>query len=317
MTRVDALVIGAGFAGATVARLLADAGHRVVVAERRAHIGGNAFDEVDAHGVRVHRYGPHIFHSNASRIVDYLSRFTAWRPYEHRVLAEVDGQLLPIPINRTTINSLYGLALDEAGDPRAPRERSQAYVDRNGARSSEDIVLASVGRDLYERFYRGYTRKQWGIELADLAAVGRRARGRALQRRRPLFRRPLPVHARRRLRADVRAHARPPGHRRRTRRRLRDVRATLDPRHVVYTGPIDACYDHRFGALPYRSIRFEHEHLAGVERASRWHRQPPERHAYTRITEFKHLTGQMHGGTSHGARIPLRRRRPVLSGATA
>ena len=161
------LVVGAGFAGATVARELADHGIPVKLIERRHHIGGNAFDETDAHGLLVHRYGPHIFHTNAERIVHHLSRFTDWRPYEHRVLAEVDGQLLPIPINRTTINRLYGLDLDEAG--------VAAYLDSvrvpvEHPRTSEEVVLGSVGHDLCEKFFRGYTCKQWGLDLSELAA---------------------------------------------------------------------------------------------------------------------------------------------------
>src|SRR4051812_36535945 len=169
MSSYDVLVVGAGFAGSVFARRAAeDLGLRVLVIDRRPHIAGNAFDARDEHGVLCHRYGPHIFHTNASRVSDFLSRFTAWRPYEHRVLAEVDGRLLPVPINRTTLNGLYGLDLrdDEAAaaflagvaEPVAP------------ARTSEDTVVSKVGRDLYERFFRGYTRKQWGLDPRDLHA---------------------------------------------------------------------------------------------------------------------------------------------------
>jgi UDP-galactopyranose mutase len=136
------LVVGAGFAGATCARRIAESGERVVVVDRRPHIAGNAYDHLDAHGVLVHAYGPHIFHTNSQRVVEFLSRFTAWRPYEHRVLAAVYGQLLPIPINRTTINRLYGLGLDEAGvqnfleqvrEPRAERRGQHARRYRRSA----------------------------------------------------------------------------------------------------------------------------------------------------------------------------------------
>jgi UDP-galactopyranose mutase len=108
----DYLIVGAGFAGSVLAeRLASRAGRRVLLIDRRTHLGGNAYDEHDQHGILVHRYGGHIFHTNSERIIGYLSRFTVWRPYDHRVLASVDGRLLPIPINRTTVNAFYGLDL--------------------------------------------------------------------------------------------------------------------------------------------------------------------------------------------------------------
>ncbi|RYF44037.1 MAG: FAD-dependent oxidoreductase, partial [Comamonadaceae bacterium] len=138
------LVVGAGFAGAVCARELANGGHEVTLIDRRGHFGGNAYDMHDAQGVLVHPYGPHIFHTNSDRVFQWLSRFTTWRPYEHRVLAVVDGKRYPIPINRTTINRLYGLDLDENG--------ARCFLDgvrepRPEARTSEDVVMAGVGRD--------------------------------------------------------------------------------------------------------------------------------------------------------------------------
>ena len=167
MKSVDHLIVGAGFAGAVCARQLADAGHQVLLIDRRACAGGNAADARDAHGVLVHPHGPHIFHTNSERVFRWLSRFTDWRFYEHRVLAEVDGKLLPLPINRRTLNELYGLNLTEA--------EAAAYLDGvreagREIRSSEDVVLSSVGQDLCEKFFRGYTRKQWGLDLSELSA---------------------------------------------------------------------------------------------------------------------------------------------------
>src|SRR5436190_2789397 len=144
----DYLIVGAGFAGRVVAeRLASQAGKKVLLCDRRPHVGGNAYDHYDDAGVLVHRYGPHIFHTNAARVFEYLSQFTAWRPYEHRVLASVDGQLLPIPINRTTINRLYGLDL-------ATEDECEAFYARRGEpraaiRTSEDVVISKVGRELY------------------------------------------------------------------------------------------------------------------------------------------------------------------------
>jgi len=164
--KYDYLIVGAGFAGSVCAERLAAAGKRVLLIDRRPHIGGNAYDEMDKHGVLVHPYGPHIFHTNSKRIFEYLSRFTDWRFYEHRVLAKVGDELLPIPINRTTINRLYGLSLDEEGVKTFLEKQKEP---RETIRTSEDVVLSSVGRDLCEKFFRGYTRKQWALDLSELA----------------------------------------------------------------------------------------------------------------------------------------------------
>lgn len=151
------LIVGAGFAGSVIAREVADAGHQVRLIDRRSHIGGNAYDELDTHGVLVHRYGPHIFHTNSERVWGYLSHFTEWRLYEHRVLSVVDGKQYPFPINRDTLNQLYELDLDEDG---AAAFFECVRVPCEPVRSSEDVVLNSVGRDLYEKFFLNYTRKQ-------------------------------------------------------------------------------------------------------------------------------------------------------------
>lgn len=297
------VVVGAGFAGATVARLLAEAGWPVQVVEQRPHLGGNAYDALDDHGVLVHRYGPHIFHSNSPRIIEFLSRFTAWRPYEHRVLAEVDGQLLPIPINRTTLNRLYGLDLDEA--------EAQAFLDRaripcEHPKTSEEAVLAAVGPDLCDKFFRGYTRKQWGLELSQLAAsVAARIPTRCNDDDRYFTDRfqQMPAEGYSALFARLLDH---PGITCAPGCDFLRNRDAFPARHTVFTGPIDAYYAFSEGPLPYRSLRFEHEHLPGVACF-----QPvgtvnyPNAHAYTRITEFRHLTGQIHSGTSIVREYPL------------
>ena len=292
----DILVVGAGFSGAVVAQQLAESGLNVLVIDKRGHVGGNAHDRLDAHGVLIHPYGPHIFHTNSERIIDYLSQFTSWRSYEHRVLASVDGQQVPIPINLDTVNRLYGLDLDEAG-----MERYLASVrePRDVIATSEDVVLNAVGRDLYEKFFRGYTRKQWGLDSSELAAsVAARIPTRCNRDDRyftdtfqqmpeagysRLFERLLD-HPRIRVELGVDYF---------------QYRSAFRPRHVVYTGPIDAWFEHCFGALPYRSLRFEHEHLKATDRYQAVGTvNYPNEHEYTRITEFRHLTGQEHAGTS-------------------
>jgi UDP-galactopyranose mutase len=292
----DFIIVGAGFAGAVCAERLASTGRRVLVIDRRPHIGGNAFDTYDEHGILIHPYGPHIFHTNSKRIFAYLSRFTDWRFYEHRVLAQVGVKLYPLPINRLTLNALYDLELDETG---AAAHFEKVRIPKDEIKTSEDVVLNSVGTDLCEKFFRGYTRKQWGLDLSELAAgVAARiptrtndddryfsdlfqfmpAQGYAKMFERMLDHKNIEI----RLGTD-----------------FFTVRASLDGKEIIYTGPIDAYFNYRFGKLPYRSLRFEHEHLPNVERY-----QPvgtvnfPNDHCYTRITEFKHLTGQAHRGTS-------------------
>ncbi|MDI4631847.1 UDP-galactopyranose mutase [Pelomonas sp. V22] len=292
----DHLIVGAGFAGSVCARMLAEAGRKVLLIDRRDHFGGNAYDRVDEHGVLIHPYGPHIFHTNSKRVFEFLSRFTDWRFYEHRVLAQVGEQLLPIPINRTTINKLYGLSL--TGD------EVQAYLDsvrqpRSPLATSEDVVLNSVGPDLCDKFFRGYTKKQWGLDLSELSA-GVAARiptrnddddryfGDSFQ-----F---IPAAGYGRMFERMLDH---PGIELRLNCDFRELRAEPPAEHIVYTGPIDAFFDHCHGPLPYRSLRFDHQHLADVEQFQQVGTvNYPNDHDYTRITEFKHLTGQQHAGTS-------------------
>jgi UDP-galactopyranose mutase len=292
----DILIVGAGFAGAVCARELADARRSVLVIDKRPHIGGNAYDEYDAAGVLIHPYGPHILHTNARRIIEWLSRFTDWRFYEHRVLASVDGKLLPIPINRITLNGLYGTDLDEAG--------AQAWFERvreprEQIRTSEDVVLNSVGHALCEKFFRGYTKKQWGLDLSELSAgVAARIPTRTNDDDRyfadtyqlmpakgytAMFRRMLD-HPNIRVKLGTDYFA---------------LRTEFRAAHTIYTGPIDAFFDHCYGSLPYRSLRFEHAHLPDQSRFQHVGTvNYPNEHSYTRITEFKHLTGQHHSGTS-------------------
>ena len=290
------LVVGAGYAGSVMARELADAGRHVLVIDKRPHIAGNAYDEFDAHGVLVHRYGPHIFHTNGERIVEWLSRFTEWRPYEHRVRGVVDGRLYPFPINRDTLNRLYGLDLDEAG---AAAFFERVREPRDPVLTSEDVVLNSVGRDLYEKFFLNYTRKQWGLDPSQLkAGVAARIPVRTNSDDRyftDAFQ-AMPLHGYTRMFEAMLDH---PNIRVELGLDFETLRTQMKASHVVYSGPIDAYFGYRFGHLPYRSLRFEHEHLPAVERFQETGTvNYPNDHTYTRITEFKHLTGQQHAGTS-------------------
>lgn len=294
----DYLVVGAGFAGAVMAeRLARDGGKRVLVIDRRDHIAGNAFDHHDDAGVLVHRYGPHIFHTNSQDIVDYLSRFTQWRPYEHRVLANIDGVQVPMPINRTTLNTLYDLEL-------STDEEAEAYLAARAEPvspivTSADVVIAKVGRELYETFFRGYTRKQWGMDPSELdKSVTARVPTRVNTDDRyfndsfqampadgytamftAMLDHPL---------IDVKLGV-----------AFQEVREQVEFGTLVFTGPIDEYFNHRYGKLPYRSLDFRHETLD-----QEWLQDvavvnyPSEAVPYTRVTEYKHLTGQSAERTS-------------------
>ncbi len=293
--RFDTLVVGAGFAGSIVAeRLASQLGQRVLVIDRRDHVGGNAYDYVDEHGVLVHRYGPHIFHTNADKVVDYLSQFTDWLPYEHRVVAEVDGLLLPIPINRTTINSLYGLDLQTDEEVEAFYAERAEPIDH--IRNSEDVVVAKVGRDLYEKFFRGYTRKQWERDPSELhASVCARIPTRTNTDDRyfnDAFQK-MPAAG---YTAMFDAILDQPGIEVRTSTDFDGVRDAVDYRHLVYTGPIDGYFDHCYGKLPYRSLEFEFRHAdtpdGGLVYPTGTVNYPSADVPQTRITEYRHLTGQ-------------------------
>lgn len=292
----DWLIVGAGFAGSVLAeRLASQRGERVLVVDRRPHIGGNAYDRLDESGLLIHQYGPHIFHTNADAIVSYLSRFTTWRPYEHRVLAMVDGMLVPVPINLDTINRLYGLSL--TSEELAPwfAARAETVPD---IRTSEDVVVSTVGRELYEKFFRGYTQKQWGVDPSDL---DRQVTARVPTRTNRDDRyftdtfQAMPAEGYTRMFERMLAH---PNIHVMTNAEFRDVRGVIPHRRLIYTGPIDAYFDHRFGRLPYRSLRFVHTTRDVARYQTVAVVNYPQTEAYTRITEYKHLTGQEHSKTS-------------------
>jgi UDP-galactopyranose mutase len=295
LERFDWMVVGAGFAGSVLAERLAGAGASVLLVDRRAHLAGNAFDHYDEAGILVHRYGPHIFHTNSDRVVTYLSRFTAWRPYEHRVRASVDGKLLPIPINLDTVNGLYGLDL-------SPDELVEFFAARaepvNRARTSEDVVVAAVGRELYETFFRGYTRKQWGLDPSELdASVTARVPTRTNQDDRYFTDswQAMPRDGFTRMFERMVAHSR-------IKLLLgtdyREIEGLVPYGRMVFTGPVDEFFDSCYGTLPYRSLEFRHE----THERPRFQAAPvvnyPNEHDYTRVTEFKYLTGQEHTKTS-------------------
>ncbi len=290
------LIVGAGFAGAVLAERLAQVrGERVLVVDRRDHVGGNAYDHLDEAGVLIHRYGPHIFHTNSEAVFSHLSRFTAWRPYEHRVLGHVDAQLVPIPINLDTVNRLYRLNLTS--------EELEGWFDARAepvaeVRTSEDVIVSRVGRELYEKFFQGYTRKQWGLDPSQLdKAVTARVPVRTNRDDRyftDTFQ-AMPRDGYTQMFERMLDH---PNITVRTGTDYADIIGTVRFRRLVWTGPVDEFFGWRFGKLPYRSLRFRHETLPQERFQSVGTVNYPQDRDYTRISEYKHMTGQEHPWTS-------------------
>ena len=294
----DYLIVGCGFAGSVLAeRLASQHGARILMVDKRPHIGGNAYDERNEDGILYHKYGPHIFHTNSDEIVQYLSQFTEWRPYEHRVLAEVRDKHVPIPINRTTLNALFNAGLntdEEAAEFLAGRAEPVANIE-----TSEDVVVNAVGRELYELFFRGYTRKQWGLDPSELdKSVTSRI--------------PTRTNTDDRYFTDKHQVMPAEGYTRMFERMLsnplieirlgtdyRDVREEVEFKHLIYTGPVDEYFDFCFGKLPYRSLKFEHETVETEQyQPVATVNYPDESVPFTRISEYKHMTGQEHPRTT-------------------
>jgi UDP-galactopyranose mutase len=292
--RYDYLIVGAGFAGSVLSeRLASQHGARILLVDRRPHVGGNAYDEPNEAGILYHKYGPHIFHTNSEQVVDYLSQFTSWRPYEHRVRAYVRGQLVPIPINRTTLNLLFDANLETDEDAAAYLAARAEPVDE--ITTSQDVVVNAVGRELYELFFRGYTRKQWGLDPSDLD-------------KQVTSRIPTRTNTDDRYFADTFQAMPLEGYTKMFERMLdhplidkrlgtdfRDLKDEVDELadHIIYTGPIDEYFDFRFGKLPYRSLKFDHQTLEQEQfQPVAVVNYPSEDVPFTRISEYKHLTGQ-------------------------
>jgi UDP-galactopyranose mutase len=294
----DYLIVGCGFAGSVLAERLASQHQaRILMVDKRDHIGGNAYDERNADGILYHKYGPHIFHTNSDEIVDHLSQFTQWRPYEHRVLAKVRGKTVPIPINRDTLNLLFdaGLRTDEdAAAFLAARAEPVANIE-----TSEDVVVNAVGRELYELFFRGYTRKQWGLDPSELdKSVTSRIPTRTNTDDRYFAdkHQVMPAEGYTRMFERMLSH---PNIEIRLGTDYREVRDEVDYKHLIYSGPVDEYFDFCFGKLPYRSLKFEHETIDSAQfQPVATVNYPEESVPFTRISEYKHMTGQEHRQTT-------------------
>jgi UDP-galactopyranose mutase len=306
----DFLIVGAGCAGLVIAEQLAGAGWRCVVVDRRAHLGGNAYDEIDAAGVLVHPYGPHYFRTNAPRIVGYLSRFTEWHAVAYTIKSFARGRYWSFPINLNTFEEFVG-------HPATPAEFSgwleRVRVPIAAPANSEEVVVAQVGRELYELFFEGYTIKQWQRHPRELdAAVCGRIPLRTNRDDRYLTEQFQALPAQGYTAMFNRLVAASPGVELRLGMDFQEARRRWSFKHLVFTGAVDEYFDYRLGHLPYRSLRFEAESVAGEELAARagisgkpgfW--QPvmqvnfPELDVpFTRIVEIKHATGQQVAATT-------------------
>ena len=309
-TEVDFLIVGAGFSGLVIGQRLASAGWKCVVVDRRDHLGGNAYDAPDKAGVLTHRYGPHYFRSNSQRIVDHLSQFTGWHPVDYKIKSFTDGRYWSFPINLNTFEELIGRP-STAEEFEAWLGSNRIAIDKPA--NSEEIILAQVGRELYEKFFKGYTIKQWKRHPRELDAsvCGRipirtnrddrylRESFQALPENgyTAMFERMLDASPGLELHLGV---------------DFSEARKRWSCRHLVYSGPIDEYFGRRFGALPYRSLRFESESFDGDSLRARkeisgkkgfWQpamqvNYPDENVPFTRIVEIKHATGQRIDATS-------------------
>lgn len=292
----DYLIVGAGFAGSVLAeRLATQANKKVLIIDKRDHIGGNAYDHFNTDGILIHKYGPHIFHTNSKEVFEYLGQFTEWRPYEHRVLGSVDGQLVPIPINLNTINQLYGLNLNSAEVENFFASKAEKVA---GVKTSEDVVVSKVGRELYEKFFRGYTRKMWDLDPSELdASVTARVPTRTNRDNRYFTDtyQAMPLHGYTNMFQNMLKH---PNIKVMLNTDYKEIIDIIPYHSLVFTGPVDEYFNYCYGKLPYRSLEFKFETIDQEVFQPTGTVNYPNEQLYTRITDFKYLTGQKHPKTA-------------------
>lgn len=293
----DFLIVGAGYSGCVFAERIANQlNKKVLIIEKRDHIGGNAYDYYNEDGILIHKYGPHWFHTNNKKIFDYLSQFTEWYFHQHRVRSNINGKLYPFPINRNTLNQLYNLDLKNDTE-------TQLYFDSvrekiQSPKNSEEMVLSLVGKDLFEKFYKNYTYKQWGIEAKNLS---------------PSVTARIPVRNNidDRYFTDKYQGVPKKGYAEMFKQMTssknisiefktsyKNIINSVNFNKMIYTGAIDEYFDFMFGKLPYRSLRFEHETHDKEFYQEFQQINFPNEYKYTRIVEWKHATGQKHKKTT-------------------
>ncbi len=305
----DSVIIGAGVAGSVAARELAESGRSVLVLEQRDHIGGNCYDEPDEHGILIHKYGPHIFHTKEKKAYDYLSRFTDWYAFGHEVVANVYGKLIPVPFNLNTLHMVYEKEKADTLEKKLIETFGMgSRVPILKLREQEDPEIRQIADYVYENIFLHYTMKQWGQtpEEIDPAVTGRVPvvisydnryfqepwQGMPLHGYTPMFEKMLD-HPKIRVETGVDA---------RSRIRFEEDQVILDGEpfcgEVIYTGPVDELFNCCFGRLPYRSLRFDFEYLDQEDYQGHSVVNYTVSEDFTRITEFKYLTGQKAPGTT-------------------
>jgi UDP-galactopyranose mutase len=293
--KTDWLIVGAGFTGAVLAeRIASQLGSKVTLIDKRPHIGGNAHDFINDSGILTHLYGPHIFHTNSSKVRDYLSRFTAWRPYEHRVAAIVDGKNVPLPFNLTSIETVF------------PTQQAARLIDlltaHYGDGASIPILklreeasgdLAMLADYIYKNIFHNYTIKQWGLAPDELDAMVTARVPVHVSRDNRYFRdtfQAMPLNGYTKMFAKILDH---PKISLQLGTNYTEAVKTIEYDRMIFTGPIDAFFNYEFGALPYRSLRFDFHTLDKERHQETGTVNYPNDFDYTRVTEMKHLSGQL------------------------
>lgn len=291
----DVLVIGCGLAGMTASRILAEKGHKVLIVDKRNHIGGNIYDYYNEAGILIHKYGPHIFHTNNEEVWKFLSRFTEWREYQHTVLSYVNGTLVPMPINLDTINMLYSTNYDSIT---IKDFFNNVKENVNEINNSKDVIVSQVGEELYKLFFEGYTKKQWDLYPYEL---GKEVTSRVPTRhnRDPRYftdrYQGMPKHGYTKMAESILDHENIKIMLNTT---YEEIKNEINYDKIIFTGCIDEFFEEKYGELPYRSLNFIEEthdkefyQTVGVVNY-------PNDYEYTRITEYKYFTGQKHDKTT-------------------
>ena len=305
----DSVIIGAGVAGSVAARELAESGRSVLVLEQRRHIGGNCYDEPDEHGILIHKYGPHIFHTKEKKAYDYLSRFTDWYAFGHEVVANVHGRLIPVPFNLNTLHMIYEKDKADALEKKLAETFGMgSRVPILKLREQDDPEIRKIADYVYENIFLHYTMKQWGQtpEEIDPAVTGRVPVVISYDNR--YFQEPwqgMPLHGYTAMFEKMLDHPKirvETGVDARSRMKFDEGQVYLDGvpfgGEVIYTGPVDELFGCCFGRLPYRSLRFDFEYLDQEDYQGHSVVNYTVSEDFTRITEFKYLTGQKAPGTT-------------------
>lgn len=289
---IEALVIGAGLAGSTAARMLAEKGKKVLIVEQQKHIAGHCFDYKNEDGITIHKYGPHIFHTNSKEVWNFVNRFTEFNFYQHKVLSYVEGNFIPFPINRDTIKEIYGIKIPTYEVNEFLKEEVKKSKFNDPPKNFRDAVVSQVGEKLYETFFKNYTAKQWGRDPEELAPeVAKRIPTRENRDKRYFSDKyqGIPKNGYTKMVENMLDH-----------KNISillgvdyfDIKDQINADLTIYTGELDRYFDYKYGKLEYRSLdlklkTFSQEYYQPVATVNY-----PNDYDWTRITEFKHFLNE-------------------------